>query len=164
MREQTRFSSYHPNHQQHHASYGDGIIMPDIINQQGIWHNKYDINPQEGFDEPHHHWQGWRVHCPDSLPLVGQVHDADFYHQAYGDIAKGNPYIDYPAPLYHDNLYVLGGLGARGFQSAPILADYLASIIIGLPFSLPQSLCHAIHPARFDIRYLKRLAIKANKA
>jgi tRNA 5-methylaminomethyl-2-thiouridine biosynthesis bifunctional protein len=53
-------------------------------------------------------------------------------------------------------LFVLSGLGAHGLVAAPLAAEVLACAITGEPSPLPQALTHALHPARFLIRALKR--------
>jgi tRNA 5-methylaminomethyl-2-thiouridine biosynthesis bifunctional protein len=60
-----------------------------------------------------------------------------------------------PAPA-HEGIYLIGGLGARGFTTAPILGERIASEICGEPAPLPQAVLDAIHPARFLHRALKR--------
>jgi tRNA 5-methylaminomethyl-2-thiouridine biosynthesis bifunctional protein len=45
-------------------------------------------------------------------------------------------------PLGEDGLYVLGGLGSRGFCTAPLLAEHLAAEALGVASPLPNSLTH----------------------
>ena len=47
-----------------------------------------------------------------------------------------------------DGVYVLGGLGSRGFTLAPLLAEHLAAGLAGGPSPLPLSLQPAVAPAR----------------
>ena len=61
----------------------------------------------------------------DHLPLVGAVPDAP------------------------DGLFVLGGLGGRGFCLAPLLAEHLTARILGLPSPLPRNLSVLVEPTRF---------------
>jgi tRNA 5-methylaminomethyl-2-thiouridine biosynthesis bifunctional protein len=46
-------------------------------------------------------------------------------------------------------LFVLGGLGGRGFTTAPLLAEHVAGLALGLPSPLPHSLGAAVAPGRF---------------
>jgi len=46
-------------------------------------------------------------------------------------------------------LFVLGGLGARGFTLAPLLGDLLAADILGRPVPLAVSQWHGIQAARY---------------
>jgi tRNA 5-methylaminomethyl-2-thiouridine biosynthesis bifunctional protein len=49
-------------------------------------------------------------------------------------------------------LWVLGGLGGRGFCLAPLLAEHLAARILALPSPLPRSLSGLVDPKRFSSR------------
>jgi tRNA 5-methylaminomethyl-2-thiouridine biosynthesis bifunctional protein len=53
-------------------------------------------------------------------------------------------------------LYIFGGLGARGFTLAPMLAESLASELCGEPPPLSRPTLDTIHPARFLLRSLKK--------
>ena len=64
-----------------------------------------------------------RAATPDHLPLAG----------AWGDAG----------------LYVMGGLGGRGFSLAPLLAEHIAAIAAGAPSPLPVDLAHRLRPDRF---------------
>ncbi len=48
-----------------------------------------------------------------------------------------------------EGLYVLGGLGSRGFLTAPLMAERIADAIAGLPPPLPADLLAAVDPKRF---------------
>ncbi|MBX7248751.1 MAG: FAD-dependent 5-carboxymethylaminomethyl-2-thiouridine(34) oxidoreductase MnmC [Caulobacteraceae bacterium] len=54
------------------------------------------------------------------------------------------PYAGALAP----GLWVLGGLGARGFTTAPLLAEHLAARIVGRPSPLPDDLGRRLEPTR----------------
>ena len=47
------------------------------------------------------------------------------------------------------DLYVLTGLGARGFTLAPLLAEHVAALIDGAPSPLPADVARAVDPARY---------------
>lgn len=53
---------------------------------------------------------------------------------------------------FHDDLFVLGGLGSRGFMTAPLLADLVADQISGTPLPLEADLIKALSPKRFNSR------------
>jgi tRNA 5-methylaminomethyl-2-thiouridine biosynthesis bifunctional protein len=53
-----------------------------------------------------------------------------------------------------DGLYILAGLGARGFTLAPLLADHIAAETLGAPSPLQRCLTAAIVPARFEPKAL----------
>jgi len=45
-------------------------------------------------------------------------------------------------------LWVLGGLGSRGFTTAPLLAEHLAALITGTPSPLPRAHAALVEPSR----------------
>ena len=74
-----------------------------------------------------------RAATPDKLPLAGAV------------------------PGF-EGLYVLSGLGSRGFCTAPLLAEHVAATVLGAPSPLAAELARLVEPARFgrDNRRLGR--------
>lgn len=62
-----------------------------------------------------------RATTPDRLPLAGAL---------------------------DDGLYVLGGLGSRGFCVAPLLGEHLAASILNRPSPLPRDLAERVSPRR----------------
>lgn len=64
-----------------------------------------------------------RAATPDHMPVAGAVTGAE-------------------------GLFVLSGLGGRGFSLAPILAEQVAAQVLGLGGPLPLSLAHLVDPAR----------------
>jgi tRNA 5-methylaminomethyl-2-thiouridine biosynthesis bifunctional protein len=73
-----------------------------------------------------------RAVTPDFLPLAGA--------------AEGE-----------EGLYLLTGLGSRGFCAAPLLAEHVAALALGAPSPLPRALAALIDPARFTMRRNRRL-------
>jgi tRNA 5-methylaminomethyl-2-thiouridine biosynthesis bifunctional protein len=61
-----------------------------------------------------------------------------------------------PAPGAAPGLYVLTGLGSRGFTLAPLLAEHVAALALGVPSPLPAAVTTLIDPSRFARRALKR--------
>ena len=53
-------------------------------------------------------------------------------------------------------LFVLGGLGARGFALAPLLAEHAAAEALGAPSPLPELLARVVDPGRFAERARRR--------
>lgn len=69
---------------------------------------------------------GMRSGSKDYFPLVGRVIDVPFMLETYPTIVRGAK-----PPLKHlDNLYVCNGLGGRGFVFAPLMAKWLAELIV----------------------------------
>lgn len=100
-----------------------------------------------------------RTTTADHLPLIGPAPDFDRYLAAYHDIDKGKKGARYIGAPYHKDVYICTGFGARGLIGAPLAAEILASEICAMPLPLEKSLMHAVHPARFIIRGLKRRQI-----
>ena len=50
-------------------------------------------------------------------------------------------------------LFVLGGLGGRGFCLAPLLAEHIAAQALGAPSPLPRHLSAHVGPDRFQARF-----------
>lgn len=101
----------------------------------------------------------FRAALPDRLPVCGPVPDAEAYLERFDGLRTGRPPDPDgpPAPML-EGLYVIAGLGARGFVTAPLLADALAAEIAGLIAPWEQDVADALHPARFLLRALKRNA------
>jgi tRNA 5-methylaminomethyl-2-thiouridine biosynthesis bifunctional protein len=93
---------------------------------------------------------------PDHLALAGPVPDEAAYRADYAGLHHGRHWLRYPRARTVPGLFVLSGLGAHGLVAAPLAAEVLACAITGEPSPLPQALTHALHPARFLIRALKR--------
>ena len=51
-------------------------------------------------------------------------------------------------------LFVLGGLGSRGFCLAPLLAEHVVALALGRPSPLPADIARRIDPARAAVRAL----------
>ena len=73
-----------------------------------------------------------RAATPDHLPLAGAVPGA----------AAG--------------LFVLAGLGGRGFATAPLLAEHVVALALEAPSPLPRALAEVVDPARFNRRAARR--------
>lgn len=77
-------------------------------------------------------WCAIRATTSDYLPLAGRV--------------SGAP----------PGLWVLTGLGSRGFCLAPLLAEHLAAEIAGAPTPLPRALADLVDPGRFAARAARK--------
>lgn len=97
-----------------------------------------------------------RAAAPDRLPIAGLLPDAAAWCAQYAGLAKGAPLDLSKPPPALNGLYAFGGLGARGYLVAPVLAERLAAEICGEPQALGRSVLEALHPARFLARALKR--------
>ncbi|WP_417623234.1 bifunctional tRNA (5-methylaminomethyl-2-thiouridine)(34)-methyltransferase MnmD/FAD-dependent 5-carboxymethylaminomethyl-2-thiouridine(34) oxidoreductase MnmC [Paremcibacter congregatus] len=97
-----------------------------------------------------------RAYSPDHLPVCGPVPDMTAYQTAYADLHHGPRHKTFPMAPYHPHLYINSGLGARGFMTAPLLAELISGFIAGDALPLPRSLIEALHPARFMVRALRK--------
>ncbi len=71
---------------------------------------------------------GMRSGSKDYFPLVGSVIDVSFMLDKYPKLVRGQKIKDEPKKI--DNLYVLNGLGGRGFVFAPLMGKLLADNIV----------------------------------
>lgn len=97
-----------------------------------------------------------RATTADHLPMCGPVVDAITFSQNCADLHHGRHWQEDPLAPTIDNLYLVNGLGSRGFTSAPLLGQLLASMITQQPLPLEVDLCKMIHPNRFLYRTLKQ--------
>jgi tRNA 5-methylaminomethyl-2-thiouridine biosynthesis bifunctional protein len=70
-----------------------------------------------------------RAATPDKLPLAGQI---------------------------GEGLFILSGLGSRGFCTAPLLAEHIAARALGAPSPLARDLAALIEPGRFAARRMRK--------
>jgi tRNA 5-methylaminomethyl-2-thiouridine biosynthesis bifunctional protein len=97
----------------------------------------------------------WRSQTPDYLPVAGPLLDVDAL------ITNVPRYNEKPENLpWLSGLYINAGHGAKGFLSAPLCAEIIASKITGTTAPVAVSLLNALQPNRFAMRKLglKQLA------
>ncbi len=168
-----------------HILLNKGYVIPQLNKQQWLLGATFDHLPPTAWSQPaqldadhalrnftlwqNHPWHSElcaaevlhghaaiRATTPDHLPLCGPlINQAQFKHD-YQDLHHGRHWQNYPAAEPLKNLYILNGLGSRGFTSAPLLAQYLSAMINGDPLPLETDLCKIIHPNRFLYRHLKK--------
>lgn len=97
-----------------------------------------------------------RATIADHLPVMGPLFSAVAWREAYADLHHGRSRDRFPPAPLADGLFVLGGLGSRGFQTAPLLAEALAAMMAGTAGPLAADLLAAVHPGRFVLRALRR--------
>jgi len=69
---------------------------------------------------------GMRAGSKDYFPLVGRVIDTSYMLETYPAIVRGAK----PEFKHIDNLYILNGVGGRGFVFAPLMAEMLAECMV----------------------------------
>jgi len=96
---------------------------------------------------------GIRCTTRDHFPYMGALSDyAQTKHQ-YQQAHQTMPTENAP---FHDNLFILTGLGSRGLNTAPLLAETLASQINKEPLPLSLPILNAMQCNRQWINYLKK--------
>lgn len=95
-----------------------------------------------------------RCASPDHMPLCGPLPIISAYQTQYEMLKHGPRHQIFPEAPYYPALYVSSGLGARGFLTAPLLAQTIGAIISGKPLPVSPHIYQALHPARFEIRRL----------
>ncbi len=93
-----------------------------------------------------------------TLPqLVGRL-DAAVLDGRAGVRAVTPDFLPLAGPLDAVGLFILSGLGSRGFCAAPLLGEHVAALALGAPSPLPVPLAEIVHPERFALRRNRRLA------
>lgn len=110
------------------------------------WVEKIVINHQ-------HANVGIRCTTRDHFPYMGNLPDYLQSKQLYQNAQKKMPNENAP---FHDNLFILTGLGSRGLNTAPLLAETLVSQINGEPLPLSLPILNAMQCNRQWINYLKK--------
>jgi tRNA 5-methylaminomethyl-2-thiouridine biosynthesis bifunctional protein len=91
---------------------------------------------------------GMRAGSKDYFPLVGKVIDVPYMLENYPAIVRGTK----PKLKYVDNLYVLNGLGGRGFVFAPLMSKLLAEHIVE-----DKALDNRVSPDRLFVKWCRKL-------
>jgi tRNA 5-methylaminomethyl-2-thiouridine biosynthesis bifunctional protein len=85
-------------------------------------------------------WVGVRASTPDYIPIAGAASAG----------LKG--------------LFILSGLGSRGFCLAPLLGEHIAALALGSPSPLPGDLAAWVDPARFETRARRRGRVSVSES
>lgn len=101
-------------------------------------------------------WAGLRGTVADHMPYAGPIPIWQDLIKACEPLAKDAKSSLRHTPKHYDGLYCLTGMGSKGFQYAPILAEYIAALIVGAPSPLPAKLVAKLHPARGMVRDIVR--------
>ena len=109
---------------------------------------------------PINEWQGkvgYRCSTPDYLPIAGPAPIFNEYIERYAKLRNDKNWrFENQTPPLYCGLYVNVGHGSKGLITAPLAAEFLASLICREPSPLPQKISYALHPARFIIKSLIR--------
>jgi tRNA 5-methylaminomethyl-2-thiouridine biosynthesis bifunctional protein len=91
---------------------------------------------------------GMRAGSKDYFPLVGKVVDTKIMFEKYPAIVRGAK----PALEHLEGLYVLNGLGGRGFVFAPLMGKLLADAIVS-----GQEIDQRVNPDRLFLKWARKL-------
>jgi tRNA 5-methylaminomethyl-2-thiouridine biosynthesis bifunctional protein len=121
----------------------DGVLF-------GATHDRGDVETDAREGDDHRNLQALAKGLPD---LAARLADAPLQGRAAvrATTADHLPLAG-AVPDAPDGLFVLGGLGGRGFCLAPLLAEHLTARILALPSPLPRALSALVEPARFSSR------------
>lgn len=91
---------------------------------------------------------GMRAGSKDYFPLVGKVIDVPYMLETHPSVVRGAK----PALKHVDGLYVLNGLGGRGFVFAPLMAKILAESI-----TASQEVDSRVNPDRLFLKWARKM-------
>lgn len=91
---------------------------------------------------------GMRSGSRDFFPLVGKVIDVEWMLEHHPNIVKGAK----PPLKYHKNLYILNGVGGRGFVFSPLMAKWLSELIVDR-----RGIDSRVDPDRLFLKWARRL-------
>ena len=91
---------------------------------------------------------GMRAGSKDYFPLVGRVIDTAYMIETYPAIVRGAK----PELKHIDNLYILNGVGGRGFVFAPLMAEMLAEYMIE-----GKEIDKRVNPDRLFLKWCRKL-------
>ncbi|SFV51759.1 FAD dependent oxidoreductase [hydrothermal vent metagenome] len=90
---------------------------------------------------------GMRAGSKDYFPLVGRVIDVPYMLETYPAIVRGAK----PELKHIDNLYILNGVGGRGFVFAPLMAKMLAEYMVEA-----KEIDKRINPDRLFLKWCRK--------
>ena len=98
-----------------------------------------------------------RAVTPGRFPAVGPTPDAAMFDAHYAEPLRHGKAARFFPPMHHQpGLYMLTGLGSHGMISAPLAAEYLASLLSSEPLPLPRRVIDALNPVRFLVQRVKQ--------
>jgi len=91
---------------------------------------------------------GMRAGSKDYFPLAGKVIDVPYMFEEYPNIVRGAK----PPFKHMDNLYICNGVGGRGFVFAPLMAEWLAEMIVE-----GKEMDKRVNPDRLFLKWCRKL-------
>ena len=97
-----------------------------------------------------------RCSTPDRLPAVGPIAVGDDFVTDFKPLIHG-PRGQFPLkPQFYAGLFAITGLGSRGFLTAALSAEILASQMLGEPWPVERRIVLGLAPSRFLVRQMGR--------
>ncbi len=100
-------------------------------------------------------WYGVRATTPDRLPICGAVCNKRSFDIHIAPLALDAKRKLGEVPVA-DGRYLLSGLGSKGWQHAPLLAEVIGALIANEPVPMPRETQAALSPMRFAVREVKK--------
>ncbi len=100
-------------------------------------------------------WFGFRASSKDHLPILGLIPNFNICNKIYSEIWKGNQYQEFPTPIYHENLFILSGLGSKGILNSVLGAKLILNLILNND-DFPKEFYDKTNPIRFLKQKLAR--------
>ena len=97
-----------------------------------------------------------RCTVTDYTPIVGPISTTHALTQQFAPLRNNAKWQSAEKAEFVEGVWVNLGHGSRGLVSAPLSANYLASLLVGEPAPLERNIIEALHPNRFVIRKMKR--------
>jgi tRNA 5-methylaminomethyl-2-thiouridine biosynthesis bifunctional protein len=133
------------------ASYAiptrDGVLI-------GATHDRGDASAEVRAED---HQRNLERLAPSAPALARRLQAASLRGRA-GVRAVTPDFMPVAGAAEAEGLFILAGLGSRGFCTAPLLAEHVASLALGAPSPLPAALAAIVSPDRFVMRRERRLA------
>ncbi|WP_311337451.1 bifunctional tRNA (5-methylaminomethyl-2-thiouridine)(34)-methyltransferase MnmD/FAD-dependent 5-carboxymethylaminomethyl-2-thiouridine(34) oxidoreductase MnmC [Campylobacter ureolyticus] len=97
---------------------------------------------------------GFRSYSGDRLPIIGALHDKEFFIKNYKAINFTKHSDIYPKHL--DGVFINAAHGARGLGTSIMGAYILLDLVLNRPLCVSKEIFNSLNPARFLIRKLKK--------
>jgi tRNA 5-methylaminomethyl-2-thiouridine biosynthesis bifunctional protein len=97
---------------------------------------------------------GMRSGSKDYFPLAGKVIDVPYMAEHYPNVFRGAK----PALKHLEHMFVLNGLGGRGFVFAPLMAQWLAELIVD-----GKEMDKRVDPDRLFLKWARKLVVSDSR-
>ena len=120
---------------------GDGVLF-------GASHVRGDVDIRYRPEERRANFAALATRMPELAARIGALAESDL--QSYSATRMATPdHLPLAGETARPGLYVLSGLGGRGFTLAPLLAEHVAALAVRAPSPLSVDLARRLRPERF---------------